>query len=121
MPKAVKARKPDTYVLKCDRSLPEDQQTVFSYAPLTVRGRYEIEDLQVSTEQGTSFSFNKGRQEYETLVRGLKGWKNFTTDEGNQIPFDPKDMEKNLAFLKEDWCEELAGVIRGDAEKTDVD
>lgn len=118
MAKASTIRLPGTYVLKDDRGLPAEQQTVFQIAPLSIGDAYRAKDIAAQIQTGNgSWNFAQGSVEYFTLKKGLKGWTNLTDESGAQVLFTTDENKEvndlSLARLTPEWRAELADAIRG--------
>lgn len=108
------------YILKCDRELPQEQQTVFLITPLSAKAQTEIEDLlssdenaimEIATDDRTvKMPYDAGRSEKKmrALRVGLTGWRNYKDAEGNDVPFEKFSPDERLSLLYPDWREELA-------------
>lgn len=76
------------YVLKADRELPEEQQTVFKLRPLSHTQRTKLQDMEYRWERGTDvISMPQGSMSHQILQCGLAGWTNLRDAEGNEIEF----------------------------------
>lgn len=112
---------PREYVLKCDRELPQDQQSVFLIRPLTAKETTEVTDrLRFS---GRTIEFGEGEEKksfpvpdnrtdnlYQIVRLGLVGWKNFKDESGKDVPFGA-DRDENLNYLYTLWILELHEAI----------
>lgn len=128
MPIAIDPNETTEYVLKCDRDLPVDGQTVFLIAPQTVAQTRAAETkLQPVvrgdvTIQGSNVDFV-----HQVLRHGLRGWRNFKNRAGVQIAWqashrDGQPTDETLARLSLSYRAELAEAIQalGKIESADV-
>lgn len=74
------------YVLRRDRALPRDQQTVFHYRVLLARERAQLEDEVTSVVDG-DFRTTPNQTNLRTLEAALVGWDNYRDEDGDLIPF----------------------------------
>jgi hypothetical protein len=89
MPIALDPKSTFPYVLLEDRSLPEDQQTIFQLRGLTVAEEAQVSDSMLLAHSGTDeVAFRAGTQQLTVLRFGLRGWENFRTAEGEEVPFE---------------------------------
>jgi|TARA_A100000172_G_scaffold17068_1_gene9347 hypothetical protein len=89
MPIALDPKATFTYVLEDDRSLPEEQRTVFTLRGLTVAEEAKVADSMISSIPGQEeLSFRSGTHQLTVLRHGLRGWSNFKNAEGIDIPFE---------------------------------
>jgi hypothetical protein len=119
MVKAIDTSKSHEYVTKTDQKLPREDQTIFLVRFLSAQQQFEMRDdmYQVTgIAKGRKEKFMTGTNERKTLNIGLVGWKNLSSESGNDISFDAKDMPKMLDFLPPDVRTELAQHIRGESE-----
>lgn len=86
MPIAVDPEKTFDYILKRERSLPIEQQTIFHLKVLTARELAGIEDnvSRINTADG-SMTVKTGSTILDTLKKGLRGWENFKDAQGNAV------------------------------------
>jgi hypothetical protein len=103
------------YVLREDRSLPREQQTVFLVKPLTLQEEHEVPRVAANDghEGGTLI-----------LVRGLRGWSNLRDAAGADVPFEG-DSKGNptracLARLTSAQRTELGLVIHAGCQEEQV-
>lgn len=127
------------YVLKCDRALPEEQQSRFMIGTLdpftaaSIRDRlagYSLSNKGENNELAT-VSLKKNQLDYETVQLGLKGWKQFSYRNGQGQPQDAAftlsaqdfkgigsknavSKESMRFFTSPEWITELAEAIRGE-------
>jgi hypothetical protein len=103
------------YVLKEDRGLPKEKQTVWKLRHLLNRERAPIEDSIAKMSKDGSYSFKAGSYPVDICKMGLRGWDNFQLPDGTlaQPEFTNSGMlkEKCLDLLKPAWIAELADVI----------
>jgi len=104
---AIDPHKVHDYVLKSERTLPKEQQTVFKLRCLTVSQRAEVEDNYSSIDGRLLI----GSRQMVTLRHGLAGWENMLDEAGNKIPFNEKEVEKSIAFLPHRVMGELVDAI----------
>lgn len=72
------------YVLRDDRSLPPEEQSVFLLRPLTLAQQTAIKDAMASVNASQDIKINAGTQELHALRFGLAGWRNVRDSKGNQ-------------------------------------
>jgi len=119
MPIFTRPRDSFEYILKAERDLPEDGQTIFLLADLKERHRVKIMDsfrVQVSDgDDGTSVG-GSGSRIYMAVKYGLVGWKNAKYPDGTPVPFETESGGKTptddtLSMLS--WADkmELAEVV----------
>ena len=139
MPIALNVSATKDYVLKCDRTLPEEQQTKFTLGMLDVKERIKIEDDQAQYGISTSnkspdapadMRVLRHKRNYEVVKLGLVGWKDFKDENGKEIVFDTtaqtggKNGSRNLVSdlclsrLAMEWIDELADAIIGENKIT---
>lgn len=103
MPIAI-TTEPQEYVLKAERELPVEKQTVFLLKPLSARAQMRIQDrakqsaTETVTVDGKEYPALENRFEvaYERVLASLTGWRNFYYPDGKEVTFDPRDRECNL-------------------------
>ena len=89
MPIALDPRATFDYVLKEDRELPEEQQTVFELRPLTVSEEARVADSMIASVPGQDeMSIKSGSYQLQILRCGLRGWRNFKNAKGADVAFD---------------------------------
>jgi hypothetical protein len=107
-------------VLKCDRELPAESQTVFEIKYLTYDEQVRIEDATVTArvsskdEEAREMNFRSGSVERMTIHAGLVGWRNFKDANGEDVRFERRGNQvKNecLDRLHPDWRTELCNAI----------
>ena len=104
------------YVLRRDRALSKDEQTVFLLRVLTAREMESIEGRGFEVDPDSKSMRIKGAAMDRTaLSRGLAGWENFKKPDGSEVEFklDARDRA-TLASIDviPAWArEELATVI----------
>jgi len=104
---AIDPHKVHDYVLKSERALPKEQQTVFKLRCLTVSQRAEVDDNYTSLD-GRLLT---GTRQLTTLRLGLAGWENMLDEAGNKIPFNEKEAAASIAFLPHRVMGELVDAI----------
>jgi hypothetical protein len=87
-----------TYVLKIDRGLPEDQQTKWHIKPLAVADTREVHDLLMSDKPASGLM--------KAFTRGVVGWDNLT-DDGKEFPFAGRKYPQDIDGLKRPRPEEI--------------
>lgn len=76
------------YVLKAERDLPREQQTIFKCKYLTVDEMAEVEDALGSFDSSTNeMRVKVGSQVVKILRLGLVGWLNFKHPDGTEAQF----------------------------------
>jgi len=108
---AVSVGQTKRFVTESDRSLPEDQQTVFLLRPLTARERAAVQDLSVLDTADNSVKLRVGTIHTLTVEKGLTGWSNFRDAAGTEMLFDAKNVAANLDRLSPDDLVEIYGAI----------
>lgn len=112
------------YVPKCDRDLPEEEQTKFILKPIGARDAASLQDNATEThlagkDGDTVMRMKSGSQALKALSLGVKGWMDFKGPDGNDIPwrenagkphpdvFDciPASVRQELANVIIDGCE----------------
>ena len=89
MPIALDPKATFEYVLEDDRSLPTEEQTVFTLRGLTVAEEARVADSMISGLPGQDeLSFRSGTHQLTGLRYGLRGWSNFKDSEGSAVPFE---------------------------------
>lgn len=80
--------------LTIDDAYGTDQATVFTIGALDARVMSVIKDKATalpvsafSNPEGAMASLNMNQTNFELVVFGLKGWKNFKDDQNNEVPF----------------------------------
>lgn len=85
------------YVLRCDRELPTDRQTVFTLRALTAQQRLALHDLPHRDADG-GINPQVGSMQRAVVRMGLAGWSNLKTADGAVV--DPvvvrRDTEAGL-------------------------
>jgi len=114
--KGIRTDKPVEYVCKCDRDLPKDSQTIFVVKLLTPEEQAKHRDQMYSVKgigAQRKEQFLTGTVSLDALRMGLKGWKNFKFEDGEEIQF----KDENLACIPSTQRDELANYIRGAEEE----
>lgn len=77
------------YVLKAERGLPEEKQSVFLLRPLTLRESSHLEDMAVGIggSGNSEVTINSGSVRIQALRYGLAGWENVVDGNGNAVEF----------------------------------
>ena len=89
MPIALDPKATFDYVLEDDRSLPKEDQTVFTLRGLTVAEEAKVADSMISSIPGEEeLSFRSGTHQLTILRHGLREWKNFLSSDGKDVPFE---------------------------------
>jgi len=89
MPIALDPKATFEFVLEDDRSLPEEEQTVFTLRGLTVAEEARVADSMISSIPGAEeLSFRSGTHQLTVLRFGLRGWRNLPTASGGEVKFD---------------------------------
>src|SRR5689334_23286943 len=116
MPIAVSPKKQFDYVLKRERSLPTEKQTVWKLRTLTVAEEKRITDG-MFVQKGKAMGVRSGSTAFDTLKLGLTGWENwpFQADDGSiaqmEQPSERKPVESFFDFLTSADRTELANAI----------
>ncbi len=98
------------YVLKEDRKLPREQQTVFKLKVLSARELARIEDnIAVFDKEGNQ-AVRMGTKVIEILSAGLRGWENLRDRNGGVITYS-EHREDRFDLLRPGWRRELADAI----------
>lgn len=111
------------YVLREDRALPLESQTVFLLKVLSARELAQIEDAMSVVTPGGDVCVRTGSQTLRTLELGLTGWENFKRPDGAMLAFDAATKSVNWDYLRPEWRRELSHAIleqtrlTGDQEK----
>jgi len=88
MPIALDPKATFTYVLEDDRTLPEEERTVFTLRGLTVAEEARVADSMISSIPGQEeLSFRSGTHQLTVLRHGLRGWSQFVDGTGKDVPF----------------------------------
>lgn len=118
MPIALDPKATFEYVLEDDRTLDAEAQTRFTLRGLTVAEEARVADSMISSIPGQEeLSFRSGTHQLTVLRYGLRGWTNFLTAEGTQVPFEvskgsPRHVtDECLDRLLPRHRQELVGVI----------
>lgn len=84
------------YVLRDDRKLPDEQQTVWLLRPMTAREYAEIENRSMRMDSKTNEAiFSSGTTTLSILKAGLAGVRNLVNDRGEPVPFATKVNGRN--------------------------
>lgn len=126
MPVARSTRETFRYILKCDRSLPTAQQTIFHLRRLPTGVMLALENLQtVDVSSGLQATVRFGDQKMVALRAGLAGWENFCLADGTPVAFkanagtrsihgvsvDAPASEESVAYLQPEHAKELAEAV----------
>ena len=88
MPIALDPKATFTYVLEDDRTLPEEERTVFTLRGLTVAEEARVAASMISSIPGQEeLSFRSGTHQLTVLRHGLRGWSQFVDGTGKDVPF----------------------------------
>lgn len=112
------------YILKCDRELPEGEQTTFKVRPLSAADQAKIDD-NVASVQGAATEFTDkdktikmplttaaiAHRQLLKLTYGLVGWSNLNSAAGELVKFDGLTAEQRHDLLYQDWRDELCEFI----------
>lgn len=98
------------YILKEDRDLPAEQQTVFKLKVLSARELARLEDSVSVMDKDGNWQVKVGTKALEILSCGIKGWENLRNRAGIFIPFSGI-MDNNFDLLRPEWRRELADAI----------
>lgn len=89
MPIALDPKSTFSYVLRDDRELPKEQQTVFELRGLTVAEEASVTDSMILAHGGVEeLSVRAGTHALTVLRFGLKGWSNFKNADGADVAFE---------------------------------
>jgi hypothetical protein len=89
MPIALDPKATFEYVLDDDRTLPEEEQTVFTLRGLTVAEEARVADSMISGLPGQDeLSFRSGTHQLTVLRFGLRGWTGFNNAGGKSVDFE---------------------------------
>lgn len=114
------------YVLRDDRELPKEQQTVFLLRPLSNVQVASIDAMVDIDLSGTHARVPAGQQRLVALKAGLAGWEGYLDEQGTPVAFavqrgvrsihgiecqDPPS-DATLAWLAAEHWTELADAIR---------
>lgn len=112
---AVDPNKIVPYVLKEDRHLPPDQQTIWKTKILTARQHAHLQDYAVQANSTDSSMFVKsGSTVLETIKMGLYGWENFKDENGKEVEWRIKDgipLDENFDRMQPRWRQEISKFI----------
>jgi hypothetical protein len=89
MPIALDPKATFEYVLEDDRQLEQSKQTVFTLRGLTVAEEAKVADSMISSIPGQEeLTFRSGTHQLTILRYGLRGWRNFLSADGVEVPFE---------------------------------
>lgn len=89
MPIALDPKATFDYVLEDDRKLEQSEQTVFVLRGLTVAEEAKVADSMISSIPGQEeLTFRSGTHQLTILRHGLRGWRNFRSADGSEVPFE---------------------------------
>lgn len=115
MPIALDPKRIERYVLKCDRELPVEKQTVWLLRPLKVREMAAVKNEALVMDQKTQeLRSHSGTSELTIVQRGLVGVENFKDADGVDVKFLLSGGVVADAFLDRlanDWRVELSNAI----------
>jgi hypothetical protein len=119
------------YILKEDRALPKDEQTLFFLRTLTARDYYRLKDgamevrAPIRNAMETRTVFHSGTQEQEIMLKGLIRWENLKDGHGNVLSYpdgnDSNAKLKAMSYLRPNWRKEISEVILADSDVTEQD
>lgn len=103
---------PVEYVLRIDRKLPPERQTVFLLQPLTAAEDFALQN-RISKQQAAG-AIEVGGLRQDLLRRGLVGVRNFRDVHGGEIPFetDKSRMIAGRASVSDAFLDRLASSDR---------
>jgi len=111
MPIALDPQATFDYVLEDDRKLPKEEQTVFTLRGLTVSEEARVADTMISSIPGQEeLAFRSGTHQLTVLRQGLRGWSNFNSPEGEEVPFDKSRAHPKV--ITDDCLDRLSSVHR---------
>ena len=87
------------YILKAEKNLPKEEQTIFQMKSLTGEEMIEVLDL---TAAGTHKAF------LVSIQLAIVGWENFKDDKGNDIPYK---LENVARIPWECWAKMSADIL----------
>lgn len=104
------------YVLKNERKLPSEEQSVFLIRVLKATEQAKLEDQMTSVNINTNImSVGKLTMELKALMIGLAGWENVKDKDGNEVEFmvdgRGKAKSENFDYLPQWARTELANAI----------
>lgn len=121
--KVVDPKTPFDYILKSERKLPDDEQSVFLLKRLSAREEANIQDRLTSRVQkgkDVETTINSGTYILQTLKAGLVGWSKVYNDEGIVLfDADSKKKEAMIDYLPSEVRDELFSAIRQQVEVTE--
>ena len=112
------------YVLKCDRGLPREQQSVFHIRPLSALEMRHLKNAALTIDQVTQQAHSYlGDLRYLALRAGLVGWSNFKRADGTEAVFERTRQnllgrsgevvtDACLDLLRDEWRDELAEAVQ---------
>ncbi len=122
---AVDPKQTFQYVLKCDRDLADEEQTVFELRGLTTAEEARVADSMITSVPGESeLSLRSGTHQLTLLRAGLRGWRNLRDAAGVEVPFESTKghpgsvTDKSLDRLLPAWRTELANAV---SERGEID
>jgi hypothetical protein len=100
------------YVLRCDRELEPEAQTVWTLRGLRHKERAEVEDAIAQSDGEGNLSLRVGSQRTRILMAGIVSVSNFQDEKGREIQV-PKGGCSGvfLDHLDDAWATELANAI----------
>ncbi|MGB0685828.1 MAG: hypothetical protein ACPGQD_06575 [Planctomycetota bacterium] len=96
MARAVTPQDRYRYVLKADRELPEEEQTVWWFRALTAKETAKLEDLLGYNRSTDEVRLNLGTTLANTLKAGLVDCENLLDEEGAVVEFERSEKTLNL-------------------------
>lgn len=107
---AISPRDEIEYVLRDERKLPVEQQTIWLLKPLTAHQRYRLKDVM---EGGAKV----GSAHLAAMRAGLRGWRNFRDESGAEAPFEKESHVSDVLGRKVHApTMDTLGLIPADAE-----
>ena len=104
------------YVLRAERALPKERQTVFILGDLLEKDRVDVMDAVRYTTDGVVQGLGGAAEKVHRAVRAtLKGWKNVTDSAGAEVEFqsdhEGRATDETLGMIPWDVMEELAAEV----------
>lgn len=119
MPRALSADRTIPYVLKDDRTLPDDLQTTFQLEPLSIRDYERLQDRIAFIEKKQT-NIRSGSYDLDAVRIGLKGWERFWDGDPEEfenpadcptVPFETRNgggQYQNRKVVTDECLERLA-------------
>ncbi len=128
MPTVKNPDKEYTYILTCDRELPQDKQTIFYYKIPSLEDQYNALGDGVTLEKGKDGAVNAKVQinkkgEIDLLTGNITRIENLKDEDGKTLTWDgdAANKKKILSVLDGAWRAELADAIRSAGRLTEDD